>query len=248
MKNNSRFEPMEKYQKSTLEKTDTTTPWYHGHRARMHAKLAEKGADNLTESELLELLLMQALPRRDVKPIVHDLLAQFGHLGNVLGASVDELVQIHGIKENTAYFLKLIHAVAKQSALSQIQDRPLLSNWERLFDYANTIFAGENVEKLYILFLDNQLRLIKSQMHQTGSVNHIPVYPRDILKSALNWNASAVILMHNHPSGDPHPSKDDIAATSEIQKALQDVDIRLIEHLIVGKGHKAHSMKADGIL
>lgn len=241
-KNPATLSDMEKQQSTPKQK-----PWYYGHRERMYQKVKDKGVDSLTDAELLELLLMYAIPRRDVKPIVHDLLTEFECLGNIFGATDEELMKIKGIKENTVRFLRLVNTTAKQAALSKIKDQPILSGWEQLFAYASTLYTGESVEKLYILFLDAKLKLIKSQMTQIGTVNHIPIYPRDILKMALNLNASAVVLIHNHPSGDPHPSKDDILATREIRDVLDEVGIQLLEHLVIGKGNKIHSMKTDGV-
>ncbi|MBQ3784966.1 MAG: DNA repair protein RadC [Alphaproteobacteria bacterium] len=229
------------------EKVSTTKekPWYYGHRARMQEKIVEHGVDSLTESELLEQLLTRAIPRRDVKPIVRELLMTFGSLAEVLCAPTDELIKVKGIKETTANFLKVIRRVSQQIALNKIQEHPVLSHWEQLLDYAQNTYTGETAEKLYILFLDPRLKLIRAQMHQVGSVNHIPVDPRDILKSALNLNASAVILMHNHPSGDPHPSKDDIIMTEKIQQALETVNIKLLEHLVIGANRKVNMIKLN---
>ena len=230
------------------EVQSSVKPWYYGHRARMQDKIQTHGVESLTESELLEQILMRAIPRRDVKPIVRELFSTFGNLAGILSAQTEELIKIKGIKENTANFLKVIRLVSHQLSLNKIQEHPILKNWEQLLDYAQNIFAGETVEKLYILFLDTQLKLIRSQVQQVGSVNHIPVAPRDILKSALNLNASAVILMHNHPSGDPQPSKDDIIATEKIQLALASVNIKLLEHLVIGANRKFQMVKLPNLM
>ena len=223
-------------------------PWYCGHRERMAEKIRDKGVDTLTENELLEQLLIRSIPRRDVKPIVADLMAEFGHLSAVLMAPKERLMQIKGIKERTVTFLAVIRRVCQEIAASKVKEMPILNNWEALLDYANLIFTGESLEKLYVLYLNAQLRLVKVEKHAVGCVCHVPVYPRDILKQALNENASAVILMHNHPSGDAHASEDDIQMTREISNVLSVAGIQLLEHLIVAPNRKVHSMKASGIL
>ena len=223
-------------------------PWYCGHRARMAKRIKEKGTASLSEDELLEQILMRALPRRDVKPLVHTLMKEYKTLSGVLCAPFNELVQIKGISENSANFFAIIRIVAQKLALGAIKDHPILSDWERLLDYINALYIGESVEVLYIFYLDAKLGLIKSQKEQIGSVNHIPITPREILKKALDENASKLILVHNHPSGDAHPSVDDIRATESIAKLLSYSDIELIDHLIIGNNRHIHSMRAQGIL
>ena len=223
-------------------------PWYCGHRARMTKRIKEKGVASLTEDELLEQILMRALPRRDVKPIVRSLMAEYKTLSGVLSAPFSELTKIKGISENSAIFFAVIRIVAQKLALGAIKDQPILSDWERLLDYINALYAGELVEVLYILYLDSKLGLIKAQKEQIGSINHIPITPRDILKRALDENASKLILVHNHPSGDSQPSLDDIRATESIAKLLAYSDIELIDHLIIGRNRHLHSMRAQGIL
>ena len=223
-------------------------PWYYGHRQRMAEKIASKGIDSLTESELLEELLMRAIPRRDVKPIVKELLSKFKSLSGVMSAKDTELMQVNGVKEKTVQFLALIRRVAQEMALGKIESRPVLSDWERLLDYVNTIYVGQTVEVLHILYLDSKLRLIHAQKEQVGSVNHVAISPKEILKKALNLDATNIILVHNHPSGDAMPSMDDIRTTETIAKMLEAAGVHLIEHLIVGSNRHVHSMRAQGIL
>ncbi len=235
-------------QQTKIEKELSAKSWYCGHRQRMADKIRAKGVESLTEAELLEELLMRAIPRRDVKPLARELLAEFKTLGGVLQAETNSLIHIKGIKENTATFLHLIRAAAQTIALGHIQEAPILSDWERLLDYAVTLYTGETVETLYVLYLDTKLKLIRSRKERVGCVNHITVSPREILKQALNENASHVIMMHNHPSGDATPSDDDIKTTKEIARMLESAGIALVEHLIIGANRKVHSMRLQGVL
>ena len=227
---------------------DVSRPWYCGHRQRMAEKIKAKGVDSLTEAELLEELLMRAIPRRDVKPLVRILLAEFKTLSGVLRADEASLVKIKGIKENTANFLHIIRAVTQVVALGEVKEAPVLSDWERLLDYTMALYTGETVETLYVLYLDAKLKLIRARKERVGGVNHIAVSPREILKQALNENASSVIMIHNHPSGDITPSVDDIRTTEEIAEMLDAAGISLAEHLVVGANRKVHSMRLQGIL
>lgn len=226
----------------------SSKPWYCGHRQRMADKIKTKGVDSLTEAELLEELLMRAIPRRDVKPLARALLAEFKTLGGVLQADEASLCRIKGIKENTATFLHIVRATAQVVALGSVKEAPILSDWERLLDYAMALYAGETLETLYVLYLDAKLKLIRARKERVGGVNHISVSPREILKQALNENASSVIMIHNHPSGDITPSVDDIRTTEEIAKMLDATGISLAEHLVVGANRKVHSMRLQGIL
>lgn len=235
-------------QNALAETENQAKPWYCGHRQRMADKIRTKGVESLTEAELLEELLMRAIPRRDVKPLARTLLNEFKTLGGVLQANTNALIQIKGIKENTATFLHLIRATAQVVALGNIQDAPILSDWERLLDYATTLYTGETIETLYVLYLDSKLKLIRSRKERVGSVNHVAVSPREILKQALNENASQVIMIHNHPSGDVAPSADDIRTTKEIARMLESAGILLVEHLIIGANRKVHSMRLQGVL
>lgn len=231
-----------------IEGEAQSKPWYCGHRQRMAEKIHEKGVESLTEAELLEQLLMRAIPRRDVKPLARTLLEEFKTLGGVLQADTGSLIRIKGVKENTANFLHIIRAAAQTIALGNIQETPVLSDWERLLDYAAALYTGESVETLYVLYLDSKLKLIRARKERVGCANHISVSPREILKQALNENATSVIMIHNHPSGDVSPSVDDIRTTEEIEKMLASAGISLAEHLIVGANRKVHSMRLQGVL
>ena len=222
-------------------------PDYLGHRARVEKKFLTYGAEVFADYEFLELILMCALPRVDVKPLAKQVLAQFGSLSAVLSASSEELMKIKGIKNHTVLFLKVILAACQKLTKEKVKDGPILKDWTNLIAYCQMIYANETVEKMHILFLNQDLRLIHSEMHQKGTVDNIPVYPRDILKRALDLNASHVVMMHNHPSGDINPSKADIEATNEVRRLLETVGIHLVDHLIIGQGQTVYSFRAHGI-
>lgn len=219
-----------------------------GHRERVLKKFMQYGGEVFADYELLELLLMQAIPRKDVKPLAKELLARFGHLSAVIQATPEQLKQVKGIGDHTAAFLKLILYAGQRLTQEKLVKAPVLSDWNSMLDYAQMLYAGETVEKLRILFLNQKLQLTHTEIHQTGTINHVPIYPREVLKRALNLNASAIILMHNHPSGDPVPSGDDIRATQEIEKLLNTIPIRLLDHLIIGQNKKCYSFRAHHAL
>ena len=225
----------------------TDKPDYLGHRARVIDKFMSYGHEVFVDYEFLELMLMCALPRVDVKPLAKKLLAEFGSLNGVLTASPEELIKIKGIKNHSVLFLKVVLAACQKLTAEKVKEGPILKDWTNLMAYCQMIYTNETVEKMYILFLNQGLRLIHSEMHQKGSIDNIPVYPREILKRALDLNASAVVMMHNHPSGDANPSKDDIEATKEVRRLLETVGIQFIDHLIIGKGQNVYSFRAHGI-
>ncbi len=219
-----------------------------GHRERVLKKFMQYGGDVFADYELLELLLMQAIPRKDVKPLAKELLAQFGSLSAIMQADSEQLKSVKGVGDHTVAFLKMILYAGQRITKEKLNKAPVLADWNSMLDYAQLMYAGETVEKLRILFLNQKLQLMHSEIHQTGTVNHVPIYPREILKRALNLNASAIILMHNHPSGDPVPSKDDLMATKEIEKLLNTIPIRLLDHLIIGQNHQCYSFRAHHAL
>ena len=222
-------------------------PDYIGHRARVENKFLTYGHEVFADYEFLELILMCALPRIDVKPLAKQLLAEFGSLNGVITANPDDLTKIKGIKNHTVLFLKVILASCQRLTKEKVKEGPILKDWTNLIAYCQMIYANETVEKMHILFLNQGLKLIHSEMHQKGTVDHIPVYPREILKRALDLNASAVVMMHNHPSGDINPSKADIEATKEVRRLLETVGIQLIDHLIIGQGQSIYSFRTHGI-
>lgn len=205
------------------------------------------GADALPDYELLELALFAAIPRRDVKPLAKTLIARFGSFADVIAAAPERLMEVDGIGEATVTALKVIQAAALRLSRSQVLNRPALSSWAALIDYCTAAMAREANEEFRILFLDRKNVLIADEVQARGTVDHTPVYPREIVKRALELGASAFILVHNHPSGDPTPSQADIAMTREIANAAKALKIALHDHLVIGrKGHV--SFKAMGLL
>jgi len=222
-------------------------PHYLEHRARLRARFMAGGADALPDYELLELVLFAAIPRRDVKPLAKTLIARFGSFADVIAAPPERLLDVDGIGEATVTALKVIQAAALRLSRSQVLNRPALSSWAALIDYCTAAMAREANEEFRILFLDRKNVLIADEVQARGTVDHTPVYPREIVKRALELGASAFILVHNHPSGDPTPSQADIAMTREIANAAKALKIALHDHLVIGrKGHV--SFKAMGLL
>ncbi|HUZ65790.1 MAG TPA: DNA repair protein RadC [Acetobacteraceae bacterium] len=207
-----------------------------GHRQRMRARLLSAGPDSLADHELLEMVLFLALPRVDTKSVARLLLARFGSFAAAIAAPLPDLRRIEGMGEAGAAALKTVQAAALRLARSEIMDRPVLASWDRLMDYLTASLARERIEQFRVLFLDNRNRLLADEMQARGTVNHTPVYPREVVKRALELHATALILVHNHPSGDPTPSVDDIAMTREIVSAAGALSIVLHDHVIIGNG------------
>ena len=209
-----------------------------GHRDRLRARFAKAGPDALADYELLELLLFSFLPRRDVKPIAKALIARFGGVSGVLAAPQDALVEVRGVGETTAAMLKAVHALHLAAAKEEAQARPVISSWAALLSYCKVRLQHEAKEQFRVLFLDAKNQLLSDDLMGEGTVDHAPVYPREIAARALKHAASSVILVHNHPSGDPTPSRADIEMTRVIIDALKPLDIRVHDHVVVGrKGH-----------
>ncbi len=213
-------------------------PHYHGHRDRLRARFAETGGDALPDYELLELVLFRSIPRQDVKPIAKDLIKRFGTFAEVLAAPPARLTAVAGIGENVALDLKIIEAAARRLTKGAVAQRPVLSSWSSVLDYCRTAMAFMDKEQFRLLFLDKRNALIADEVQQSGTVDHTPVYPREVVKRALELSASALILVHNHPSGDPSPSAADIRMTREIVEAAKPLGITVHDHIIVGRnGH-----------
>ncbi len=207
-----------------------------GHRARMRARLLGAGPDALADYELLEMVLFLALPRRDTKPIAKALLDRFGSFAAAIAAPLNDLRAVEGMGEAGAAALKTVQAAALRLARAEVMDRPVLGNWDRLMDYLTAAMARERIEQFRVLFMDTRNRLIADEAQSRGTVNHTPVYPREVVRRALELQATALILVHNHPSGDPTPSQDDIAMTREVNNAARALGITLHDHIIVGNG------------
>ncbi|MDX8449307.1 RadC family protein [Mesorhizobium captivum] len=217
-------------------------PHYHGHRDRLRERFVAGGADALPDYELLELLLFRLIPRVDTKPIAKALIGRFGSLAEVLGAPASLLEEVNGIGPAAATDLKVIAATAQRMARGEVRGREVLSNWTQLLDYCRSAMAFETREQFRILFLDKKNGLIADEVQQTGTVDHTPVYPREVVKRALELSASAIILVHNHPSGDPTPSRADIEMTKQIIDTAKPLGIAVHDHIIIGRKGNA-SMK-----
>ncbi len=230
-------------------KTDESAapPHYAGHRARLRARFLKSGPDALADYELLELLLFQAIPRRDVKPLAKTLLHAFGGLPAVMNASIPDLIKIEGISENTAVALKTVTALSHRILKQEIAEKPVLNSWTKLLDYCRATMAHEIREHFRIIFLNKKNELLADEIQQSGTVDHTPAYPREIMKRALELGATALILVHNHPSGDPKPSQADIDMTREIVQAANTFNIIIHDHIIIArKGHT--SLKSEGLM
>jgi DNA repair protein RadC len=220
-------------------------PHYHGHRERLRQRFLAGGAEALPDYELLELMLYGAIRQGDVKPLAKRLIAEFGGLAGVLSASPDELRA--GLGETTVAVLKTAQAAALRLARAQLSDRPLLSSWSALIDYCRAHMAHARREEFRVLFLDKKNRLIADEVQQRGTVDHTPVYPREVVKRALELSATALILVHNHPSGDPTPSRADVEMTKLIISAASPLGITVHDHVVIGKGDNA-SFRTLGLL
>jgi DNA repair protein RadC len=218
-----------------------------GHRGRMRLRLLTHGGEALADYELLEMQLFLALPRRDTKAIAKRLLATFGSFAAVIAAPVDELRAIEGLGDAGIAALKTVQVAALRLARADIENRPVLANWSRLIEYLTAVLAREPIEQFRVLFLDTRNRLIADEAQSRGTVNHTPVYPREVVRRALQLQATALILVHNHPSGDPGPSREDIAMTSDIRDAAAALSIVLHDHLIIGRGRHV-SFRSEGLL
>ena len=218
-----------------------------GHRARLRARLLTAGPDAVADHELLEMALFLALPRRDTKPIARALLSRFGSFAGSISAPLAELRAIEGLGDAGAAALKLVQAGAHRLARAEVQDTPVLSDWPRLTAYLGAVLSRERNEQFRILFLDNKNRLIADEAQSRGTVNHTPVYPREVVKRALELHASALILVHNHPSGDPAPSRDDVSMTKAIARAAEALAVSIHDHVIVGNG-QTFSFRKEGLL
>jgi DNA repair protein RadC len=222
-------------------------PGHLGHRARMREKLLGAGPEALLDHELLEMVLFLALPRRDTKPIARALLARFGSFANAIAAPLHELREVEGLGEAAAAALRTVQAAALRLARAEVMDQPVLNNWDRLLAYLTVALTRERVEQFRVLFLDTRNRLIADEAQARGTVNHTPVYPREVVKRALELQATALILVHNHPSGDPTPSRADLEMTQEIKAAAGILGIVLHDHLVVGNGRHL-SFRREGLL
>ncbi|MFY0615995.1 RadC family protein [Shimia sp.] len=217
------------------------------HRKRLRTRFLSGGAQALPDYELLELVLFRAIPRQDVKPLAHKLLETFGDFNAVVSAPIVRLSEVKGVGEAVICELKIIEAAAHRLARSRVINRPVLSGWDALIDYCHTTMAHRDTEQFRVLYLDTKNTLIADEPQAEGTVNHVPVYPREVAKRALELNASALILVHNHPSGDPTPSETDISMTHQINTACNALCLTLHDHIIIGKSTEL-SFRSKGYL
>ncbi len=217
---------------------DEAAAHYHGHRERLRARLRNAGPEAVSDYELLELVLFRAIPQRDVKPLAKDLITKFGSFAEVLAAPRARLKEVKGVGPAAIEELKIVQAAAARMARGQVSKRPVLSSWSSVLDYCRTTMAYEDKEQFRLLFLDKRNQLIADEVQQKGTVDHTPVYPREVVKRALELSATALILVHNHPSGDPTPSRADIQMTQSIVDVAKPLGIAVHDHIIVGReGH-----------
>lgn len=221
-------------------------PHYEGHRQRLRERLLDAGADSLQDYELLEMLLFAAIPRRDVKPLAKKLLQECKGLWGILNADVTRLRSFE-LNDNTIALLRTVGIAGLRAHKSEIIHKPILNSWQRVVDYCRAAMAHETKEQFRLLFLDRRNRLIAEEVQQRGTVDHTPVYPREIVRRALEVGAGALVLAHNHPSGDITPSRADIDMTRSIQEACRPLDIAIHDHIIIGLDDVA-SFKALGLL
>ena len=222
-------------------------PHYAGHRDRLRERFLKTGVDGLQDYELLEMILFSAIPRRDIKPLAKQLLREFGSISAILNASITDLQKVKGLSENAAVLLKAVQALTQKMLRNDMEKKPILGSWQKLIDYCYVTMAHEKREHFRVLFLNRKNRLIADEVQQVGTVDHTPAYPREIVKRALELGATAMILVHNHPSGDPSPSDADIGMTKEIIRAAAALDILVHDHLIISQnGHV--SFKSLGLL
>lgn len=215
-------------------------PHHLGHRERLRTRFRDGGAATLADYELLELLLFRSIPRADTKGTAKALIARFGSFPEVLGAPEHLLREVRGVGENVALDIKIVAEAARRMARGQISRRPLLGTWQQVLDYCHTAMAFEVRENFRILFLDKKNTLIADEVQQVGTVDHTPAYPREVARRALELSATAIILVHNHPSGDPTPSRADIEMTKTIIATTRPLNIVVHDHIIVGKnGHSS---------
>ena len=213
-------------------------PHYHGHRERLRARFREAGPEALADYELLELVLFRAIPQRDVKPLAKALLHTFGSFAEVIAAPPARLREVPGVGETVVTEIKIVHAAASRLLRGEVKGREVLSSWSAVLDYCRAAQAFAETEEFRILFLDKRNKLIADEVQQTGTVDHTPIYPREVIKRALELSATAIILVHNHPSGDPTPSRADIEMTKAIVEVAKPLGIAVHDHIIVGRdGH-----------
>jgi DNA repair protein RadC len=219
----------------------------HKHRDRLRQRFTDGGADAVPDYELLEMVLYGAIIRGDTKPLAKRLLSRFGDLNHVLAAPEARLKEVEGVGDKVIWQLKLMQAVGHRMARAKVMQKAILSSWDALLDYCQTAMAHRDLEQFRVLYLDRKNVLIADEAQANGTVDHVPVYPREVVKRALELNATAMILVHNHPSGDPTPSQSDMDMTAAIRDAADVFGIAIHDHLVIGKAREL-SFRAEGYL
>ena len=217
------------------------------HRKRLRTRFLEGGAEAMPDYELLELVLFRAIPRRDVKPLARALLDTFSDFNEIVSAPATLLCKVPGVGDAVVTELKIVEAAAHRLSRARILGRTVISSWDSLVEYCHTTMSHQQTEQFRILFLDRKNALIADEKQASGTVDHVPVYPREVVKRALDLNASALILVHNHPSGDPTPSSSDIEMTRQVQRAAEALSITLHDHLVIGRSTE-YSFRSNGLL
>jgi len=218
-----------------------------GHRERLRQRLLTGGGDGFADYELLEYLLALAIPRQDTKPLAKRLIGEFGSLAALIAATPEELKRVEGLGDGTAAAIKFVEAVMLRALRTKALDRPVLSGWQALLDYLHASMAQRTTEQFRVIFLNNRNIMIRDEVMNDGTVNAAPVFPREIVKRALDLGAAAVVLVHNHPSGDPQPSRDDIQMTRAIIEAGRHLGLSVHDHVIIGSGGHV-SMRSAGLI
>jgi DNA repair protein RadC len=222
-------------------------PHFHGHRQRLRERLIAAGPESLPDYELLEILLFAGNPRGDVKPLAKQLLDRFGGFAALLSAEPDALLAVPGLGTAGVAALKSVREASLRLLKAELSNRPIIGSWDKLIDYCSAAIAHGKIEEFHLLFLDRKNALLAHERQQRGTIDHTPVYTREVVKRALELGASALILVHNHPSGDPTPSKADIAVTRDIVKAAAPLGVTVHDHIIIGRGRHA-SLRDLGLL
>lgn len=233
--------------KPRRRKADGDARHYHGHRERIRQRIMKGDGSHLDDYEVLEILLCAFIPRVDVRPIARMMVERFGTVSAALAAAPERLMEIDGIGETTAAYIRATNLLLQRAAADQVKERAVISNWAALLNYVKQQLRHEKSEQARVLYLDRKNKLIADEVAGRGTVDHAPIYPREIARRALELSASAVILVHNHPSGDPTPSRADVDLTRDIERALAPLEIKVHDHLVVG-ARETVSMKARGLI